>query len=117
MSTNTDAEAVDGAPNFTPKSFGVENESMEDKLYTVKYEDAGESHLDVKVPGICEERCVNDDCVNVCPADVWQRDDNGVPHIYYENCLECGSCRWGCRHGNVVWTYPERGAGVTYKKG
>lgn len=116
MSTNTES-AAPNAPNLSPKNTDVETVSMEDKLYTVKYEDAGESHLDVTVPGICEERCHTYDCVSVCPADVWRENDDGVPHIAYENCLECGSCRWGCRHGNVEWTYPDRGAGVTYKKG
>ena len=102
MSTNTDT---------------VENASLEDRLYTVKYDDPGESHLDVKIPGICETRCREDDCVTVCPADVWTRGEDGLPMIAYENCLECGSCRWACPYNNVDWSYPERGAGVTYKKG
>jgi ferredoxin like protein len=95
----------------------VENESLEDRLYTVKYEDPGESHLDVTIPGICAEKCVTYDCVSVCPANVWREGEDGVPQIAYENCLECGSCRWACPHGNVEWTYPETGAGVTYKNG
>jgi len=95
----------------------VENESLEDRLYTVKYTDPGESHLDVTIPGICAEKCVTYDCASVCPAGVWEVDDGGVPTIAYENCLECGSCRWACPHGNVEWEYPERGSGVTYKKG
>ncbi|MEF8779907.1 MAG: 4Fe-4S ferredoxin [Haloferacaceae archaeon] len=116
MSTNADTTGTT-EPNLSPEDASVENEPLEDRLYTVKYEDSGESHLDIEVPGICEERCHTWDCVNVCPANVWRRGDDGVPHIAYENCLECGSCRWGCRHGNVEWTYPERGAGVTYRKG
>ncbi|MCL9812716.1 ferredoxin family protein [Natranaeroarchaeum aerophilus] len=95
----------------------VDNASLEDRLYTVKYEDPGESHLDVKVTGICEERCRTDDCVDVCPADVWREGEDGVPHIAYENCLECSSCRFACPHNNVVWTYPENGSGVTYSFG
>ena len=95
----------------------IENASLEDRLYTVKYEDAGESHLDVFDPEICEDRCSTYDCVQVCPANVWRESDEGVPIIAYENCLECGSCRWACQYENVEWTYPERGAGVTYKKG
>lgn len=95
----------------------IDNESLEDRLYTVKYEDPGDSHLDVKVSGICADKCDSNACVEVCPADVWSRDEDGVPIISYENCLECGSCRFACPHNNVVWTYPERGAGVTYKNG
>lgn len=95
----------------------VENASLEDRLYTVKYEDPGESHLDVKVTELCANRCTEDDCIDVCPAGVWREGEDGVPVIAYENCLECGSCRFACSHNNVVWTYPERGSGVTYKKG
>lgn len=95
----------------------VENKSIEDRLYTVKYEDPGESHLDVKVPGFCEERCDTYDCTSVCPADVWRKDDDGVPVIAYENCLECGSCRFACPYNNVHWEYPENGAGVSLKFG
>ncbi len=95
----------------------VDNASLEDRLYTVKYEDPGESHLDVKQPEMCQQACETDDCVEVCPAGVWRTDDDGVPTIAYENCLECGSCRFACHRDNVIWTYPERGAGVTYKNG
>lgn len=95
----------------------VDNASLEDRLYTVKYEDPGESHLDVFDPDICATDCGTDDCVDVCPANVWRTDDDGVPTIAYENCLECGTCRWGCPYDNVDWSYPERGSGVTYKNG
>jgi ferredoxin like protein len=96
----------------------VENPPLEDRLYTVKYSDSGESHLDVAVPGICAEKCVTYDCQAVCPADVWEvPDGDEAPHIAYENCLECGSCRWACSQGNVEWEYPETGNGVSYKFG
>jgi ferredoxin like protein len=95
----------------------VETPALEDRLYTVKYSDSGESHLGVKIPGICGQRCVTYDCESVCPAEVWEVSDDGTPTIAYENCLECGSCRWACPHGNVVWTYPETGNGVSYKFG
>lgn len=101
----------------TPSTPDVENASLEDRLYTVKYEDPGESHLDVQVVGFCVERCTTDDCVDVCPADVWRKDEDGEPVIAYENCLECGSCRFACPYNNVVWEYPENGAGVTYQYG
>ena len=100
-----------------PKTPTGENKSLEDRLYTVEYEDPGESHLDVKIPGICEEKCVTYECTSVCPANVWRKNDDGVPQIAYENCLECSSCRFACPHGNVDWSYPETGAGVTYKNG
>ncbi|GAB7091134.1 ferredoxin family protein [Halorubrum luteum] len=104
-------------PNVSTDGPSVENDTLEDRLYTVRYDDPGDSHLDVKVPGICAESCHTYDCVEVCPANVWREGEDGVPHIAYENCLECGSCRWACREGNVEWTYPTRGAGVSYKNG
>ncbi|NHN49186.1 4Fe-4S ferredoxin [Halostella sp. JP-L12] len=101
-----------------PKTPDVDNATLEDRLYTVKYEDPGDSHLDVKVPGFCAERCDTDDCVDVCPADVWRKEEgDDVPTIAYENCLECGSCRFACPYNNVEWEYPENGSGVTYRYG
>lgn len=101
----------------TTNSQSVENASTEDRLYTVKYEDPGKSHLDIFVPGLCAEKCEQKACIEVCPADVWREGPNDVPVIAYENCLECGSCRWACGFNNVDWSYPERGTGVTYKRG
>ncbi len=95
----------------------IQNDSMEDRLYTVKYDDPGDSHLDVKVPSICADSCETADCVSICPADVWRRDDGEVPTIAYENCLECSSCRFACTYDNVVWEYPTTGSGVSYKHG
>lgn len=102
---------------MTTNDTDVENAPLEDRLYTVKYEDPGDSHLDVKVTEFCSDRCSTDDCIEVCPAGVWRDGEDGVPRIAYENCLECGSCRWACPYDNVDWSYPERGAGVTYKMG
>ncbi len=99
-----------------PTTPEIANDSMEDRLYTVKYDDAGDSHLDVKVPDICAD-CETNDCEKTCPANVWRTGEDGVPQIAYENCLECSSCRYACPYDNVVWEYPETGSGVTYKHG
>ena len=102
-----------------PKTPDVENASIEDRLYANKYTDHEENHLGVKVEGFCEDRCDTYDCVSVCPANVWRNegDEDGVPMIAYENCLECGSCRFACQYDNVVWEWPENGSGMTYKFG
>ncbi|TYL38744.1 4Fe-4S ferredoxin [Natronococcus pandeyae] len=94
----------------------IENDSLEDRLYTVRYDDPGDSHLDVKVPEVCAE-CETNDCVKVCPANVWREGEDGVPQIAYENCLECSSCRFACGYDNVVWEYPKTGGGMTFKHG
>lgn len=101
----------------TPGVPDVSNDSTEDRLYTVKYEDHEDSHLGVKVPGICVERCSEAACQSVCPADVWEKTPGEPPTIAFENCLECGSCRFACPQNNVHWEYPENGTGVTYKFG
>ncbi|MCU4751999.1 ferredoxin family protein [Natrialbaceae archaeon A-CW2] len=102
----------------TPQVPTMQNDSMEDRLYTVSYDDPGESHLDVKVPDICTDSCETSDCMAVCPADVWRREDtDDLPTIAYENCLECSSCRFACPYDNVSWEYPTTGSGVTYKRG
>ena len=111
MSTTPNVPSVDAARP------AADNDTLEDRLYTVRYDDAGESHLGVKIPGICAEGCHSRDCIDVCPANVWREGEDGVPHIAYENCLECGSCRWACPKGNVDWSYPTHGNGVSYKKG
>jgi ferredoxin like protein len=102
-----------------PQTPDVENASIEDRLYANKYTDHEESHLGVKVEGFCEDRCDTYDCVSVCPANVWRNEgeEDGVPMIAYENCLECGSCRFACQYDNVVWEWPPNGSGMTYKYG
>jgi ferredoxin like protein len=95
----------------------VDNASIEDRLYTITYRDAGDSHLGVVDPEVCAEECDTYECSDVCPADVWHAEAGEVPDIAYENCLECGSCRFACPFDNVVWEYPETGAGVKYKYG
>lgn len=94
----------------------VENASIEDRLYTVKYSDSGESHLGVADPDACTT-CEVNECVSVCPADVWREGEDGIPTIAYENCLECGSCRYACSRDNVTWEYPKNGSGVSLKFG
>lgn len=101
----------------TPGVPTIENQSTEDRLYTVKYTDHEDSHLGVKVPGICVEKCQQAACQTVCPADVWEKEDGAPPTIAFENCLECGSCRFACPENNVHWEYPENGTGVTYRFG
>lgn len=92
--------------------------SIEDRLYTVKYRDANESHLGIADEEVCRD-CGTYECVSVCPAEVWEADtETGtVPTIAYENCLECGSCRFACSEDNVEWTYPNTGGGVVFKNG
>lgn len=58
---------------------------------------------------------MTDECTSVCPAGVWQTADDDVSTIAYENCPECGNCRFACPDDNVKWSYPATGNGVVYK--
>ena len=95
----------------------VENASIEDRLYTVKYRDSGESHLGVLDPEVCTDSCETFECMYVCPAAVWEVEPGELPTINYENCLECGSCRFACPYANVEWSYPKTGSRVSFKQG
>lgn len=104
----------------TPKPHvpDVEMDSMEDRLYTVTYREAEDSHLGIEDTDVCSTTCSTYECTSVCPANVWRNDrEDGVPTIAFENCLECGSCRFACPYDNVEWEYPETGAGVSFRYG
>ena len=48
-----------------------------------------------------------------------RRDPNDTDHvtISHENCLECGTCRYGCPFHAIDWRYPDGGMGVKYRLG
>lgn len=90
--------------------------SLDDKLFKVKYVSDNISHL------TCEQKkcknCKEKSCTFVCPANVWQWDDEKQEMtINYENCLECGACRIACNKQNIEWRYPNGNKGVTFKQG
>jgi len=101
-----------------PKTPEIERPSIEDRLYANKYTDHEDSHLGVFEDDVCLD-CEVYDCVSVCPANVWRNegDEGDVPLIAYENCLECGSCRWACPYDNVIWENPPNGSGMTFRFG
>lgn len=88
--------------------------SIQDKLTTIKYNCSNRCHLmpDKDKCKICKEKT----CVYICPADVYQLDEQTDDIIVqYENCLECGACRIACPHNAIHWTYPDSGYGVVLK--
>lgn len=91
-------------------------DSIDDKLYTVKYRSDTESHL---VPNLNDcVNCKDRPCTFFCPASVYTWDPVQEKLIVgFENCLECGACQIGCTFQSISWRYPKSGFGVTFKHG
>lgn len=88
--------------------------ALEDKLYTVKFTSDTVSHL--KPDYECCKKCTNRYCTTLCPARVYEWDENNDKLIVnFENCLECGACKIACKH--IQWEYPKGTKGVTFKLG
>jgi ferredoxin like protein len=64
---------------------------------------------------VCRERCVNRACLYVCPADLYEVDDQGRMTVNWEGCLECGTCLICCEERALSWTYPRGQFGVQYR--
>ena len=40
--------------------------------------------------------CRDPKCMDVCPTDAIEKEDNGIVHIVKEKCIGCGYCTWAC---------------------
>ena len=92
--------------------------NLMDKLYLNRFVPDNESHLKIKDPKICKEKCDAKYCTYICPAGVysWDKESERIM-IAYEGCVECGTCKYGCLFSNIEWRYPRGGFGVSYKFG
>lgn len=98
----------------------MKRESLEQKLYTVKFKADSQSHLVVKEMNDCVEcgTTRGRPCLTFCPAEVYEwEDEKKHLAVRYEGCLECGACRVGCPYDNIDWRYPKGAMGVTYRIG
>lgn len=92
--------------------------TLMDKLYRTKYEpDASHCHIEVNHDACLT--CTDKPCLFFCPAEVYRADVNDARHITvsHENCLECGTCRYGCPYQAINWDNPNGGMGVKYRYG
>lgn len=64
---------------------------------------------------ICNTKCVTRACLVVCPADLFQVNDQGQLVVDWEGCLECGTCMICCNNDALSWNYPRGGFGVQYR--
>lgn len=90
---------------------------LDDKLFLVRFNTDKVSHIRIIDPQVCIQ---NEDrnCTRICPTHVYHWDEvEKRISIGYEGCVECGTCRIGCPHGNIDWHYPRGGFGVSWKNG
>ena len=73
-------------------------------------------HLKIKDQDVCLA-CEGKECTHTCPVENYQTEENGQTTIYWESCIECGTCRIICPFGNIDWKYPTGGFGVSYRYG
>ena len=92
--------------------------TLEDKLYRTKYE-PDEAHPHIKVNAESCVQCSSKPCLFFCPAEVYKRNpnDSRTINVNHENCLECGTCRYGCPLQAIDWQYPNGAQGVKYRFG
>ncbi len=91
--------------------------AIEERLYSIRYKVADESHLHIKENDVCLH-CALKPCTSFCPADVYEwTDSEKIIRVAYENCVECGTCRIGCPEDNIRWEYPTGGCGISYRFG
>lgn len=87
--------------------------TIEEKLSLLKYKPETISHIEVDKE-LCL-KCKSKECTFFCPASVYKIEEGEVPKIEYENCLECGACKIGCKSKSVKWNFPHGGCGIVYK--
>ena len=91
---------------------------LDDKLYLVRFNTDKQSHIKIIDPEVCSKKCEDMPCTRICPAHVYDWDEEAKRiFVGYEGCLECGTCRVGCPHGNIKWDNPRGGFGVSWKNG
>jgi ferredoxin like protein len=64
---------------------------------------------------VCATVCRNRACIAVCPADLYEINENREVIVNWEGCLECGACMICCNNGALSWSYPRGGFGVQYR--
>jgi len=50
--------------------------------------------------GVCR-RCEEGTCIDACPRDALERDEQGVVHRHNLRCISCGSCVLACPFGTI----------------
>jgi ferredoxin like protein len=75
--------------------------------------DVHRPHIKIVDPERCR-KCEKKPCTFMCPARCYVRQGDYVV-LSTEACVECGTCRVVCPHGNIDWNYPRSGMGIWYR--
>ena len=97
---------------------GIVTDTIDAKLGLLKYKKFHETHIKIRDPKVCLEKCPEKPCVSICPAKVyeWEASQKKIL-VAFENCIECGGCRMICPFYNIGCDWPGGGAGVLYQYG
>src|SRR5690349_13264813 len=68
----------------------LEPEGVDQRLATVRFRVDIRAHIQVNNE-VCKE-CSTQDCVYVCPANLFTPLSDGTILFNYEQCFECGTC-------------------------
>lgn len=94
----------------------TKNLKIDEKLATLRFICDNKSHIIVDIEKC--KKCKTKNCLYFCPACVYSMEnDEEIPTISYENCLECGTCRLSCPHNAIEWNNPKGSCGVRYRFG
>ena len=102
-------------PNATPGGLaGKTPGSVDAKLGADVFKLDQEPHIVIDVEK-CRTVCIQRACLQVCPADLYEVNDQGEMTVNWEGCLECGTCLICCDEKALTWQYPRGGFGVQYR--
>jgi ferredoxin like protein len=74
-----------------------------------------EPHILIHDDVCTSSQCRNRPCLTVCPADLYELDDQQKMVVNWEGCLECGTCLICCPWDALEWHYPRSEFGVQYR--
>ena len=85
------------------------------KLGLDVFKEGGEFHIQIKADKADDKRLLA--CVRLCPAGLYNLDEQGKVVLSTDGCLECGTCKIICTDEVLSWVYPEGASGVQYRFG
>ncbi|ACB83727.1 ferredoxin family protein [Natranaerobius thermophilus] len=92
------------------------NLNLRDMVQFVTIVPDSQTHIYLKEPNLCADKCDLKPCTYICPSHVYYfDDDNQQTLIDYKRCIECGACIYACPLENIDWHFPRPGYGIFYK--
>jgi ferredoxin like protein len=88
---------------------------VDEKLIKNFFRVKSESHITIDQELCKKSEC--EVCVRICPAGLYELNEDGKISVEYTGCLECGTCWVSCPYKAIKWEYPSGGFGVQYRYG